>query len=181
MNPHRASDCIYHLQVFLKSFLGFRNFRASCTQWFWLWVLERIVNCFSCMATNIPESTGISIGISILLWSPTNRKIYLYCGCIIKESWVSKWAQTYFLNRVCRTSCMVINLSAKYFGLSKDFVTHFEGGLFALVHYDCWHLSEGISFLGTTRYISICYLALKLLYIMQLKSRAPFQNFTLLY
>lgn len=76
---------------------------------------------------------------------------------------------------------MVINLSAKYFGLSKDSVTHFEGGLFALVHYVCSHLSEGRSFLGTTRYISICYLALKPLYIMQMKSRAPFQNFTLLH
>jgi len=76
---------------------------------------------------------------------------------------------------------MVINLSAEYFGLSKDSITHFERGLFALVHHVCSHISEGRSFLGTTRCISICYHALKPLYIVQLRSRAPFQHFTLLH
>lgn len=114
--------------------------------------------------------------------SPTNREIYFYCGyIIIRECWVSKWAQTYFLNRVCGTSRMVINLSTEYFELSKDSVTHIERGLFALVHHVCSHLSEGRSFLGITRYISICCHALKPLYIMQLRSIAPFQHFTLLH
>ena len=66
VNPHRASDCIYHLQVFLKSLLGFRNFRASHTQWVCLWVLERMVNYFLCMCINMPKSIGVSAGIGVL-------------------------------------------------------------------------------------------------------------------
>lgn len=141
LNPHRASDCIYHLQVFLKSFPGFRNFRASHIQWVWLWVLEQVANYFSCIGITSPKSIDVSVGISILhiaYYKALPIEKYLYCGSIIiTECWVSQWAQIYFLNRVCGTSCMVINLSAEYFGLSKNSIAHFGRGLFALLHHVC--------------------------------------------
>lgn len=171
LNPHRASDCIYHLQVFLKSFPGFRNFRASHIQWVWLWVLEWEENYSSRIGIISPKSIDVSVGIStlyIVYYKALPAEKYLYCESIITtELWVSQWAQIYFLNRVCGTSCTVINLSAEYFGLSKNSATHFGKGLFALLHRVCSHLNEGSSFLGTTRYISICYCTLKPLYIVQ--------------
>lgn len=178
LNPHRAPDCIYHLQVFLKSFPGFRNFRASHIQWVWLWVLEWVANYFSCIGIISPKSLDVSDVISILYtvyYKALPLEKYFFSGSIIiTECWASQWAQIYFLNRVCGTSCMVINLSAEYFGLSKNSVTHLGRGLFALLHHVCSHLREGSSFLGTTRYISICYCTLKPLYVMQWRSRAPF-------
>lgn len=167
LNPHRASDCIYHLQVFLKSFPGFRNFRASHIQWVWLWVLEWEANYFSCIGKIYWCISRHINFVHSLLQSSTNREIFVLWIHYYNRMMSFSVSPNLLYNRVCGTRCTVINLSAEYFGLSKNSVTHFGRGLFALLHRVCSHLNEGTSFLGTTRYISICYCTLKPLYIVQ--------------
>lgn len=104
-------------------------------------VLEQVANYFSCIDITSPKSIDVSVGLSILYiayYKALPIEKYLHCGSIIiTECWVSQWAQIYFLNRVCGTSCMAINLSAEYFGLSKNSITRFGRGLFALLHHVC--------------------------------------------